>query len=90
VVADSGVGIMAEALPVMFGAFTRADDSTARRFEGSGVGLAVAQRFCALLGGDIRVASELGEGTVFLMQIPLDAGERWAAHTGAREPAAPP
>jgi signal transduction histidine kinase len=81
-VADSGVGIEAEALPAIFDAFTQADDSTTRRFEGTGVSLAVAQRFCALLGGEIRVASQAGAGATFTMALPLDAGH-WTRRAAA-------
>jgi signal transduction histidine kinase len=68
---DTGVGIDPEVLPSIFGAFTQGDESTTRRFEGTGVSLAVAHRFCELLGGELVARSSPGEGTTLTMSLPV-------------------
>ncbi len=68
---DSGIGIPYHQLDEIFEAFTQADDSTTRRAEGAGLGLAVSQRLCHLMGGEIRVQSTPGEGSTFTIRLPL-------------------
>ena len=70
VVADTGVGIAAADLPRLFVSFQPLDDAPTRAHEGSGVSLAVAQRFARLLGGAIDVASEPGRGATFTLRVP--------------------
>jgi signal transduction histidine kinase len=60
----------------IFEAFSQAEASTAKRYGGTGLGLVISQRFCRMLGGDIGVASEPGEGTVFTVWIPRHAAAR--------------
>lgn len=69
-VADDGIGIAPDALPKLFEAYIQADASISRRFGGTGIGLAITRKFCALLGGEIRVSSEFGKGSVFTVDIP--------------------
>ncbi|MGB1014685.1 MAG: GAF domain-containing sensor histidine kinase, partial [Nannocystaceae bacterium] len=69
-VADQGDGISPEELPMLFTAFYQVDDSPSRRYEGTGVSLAVAADFCRRLGGEISVESKLGEGSKFTVRIP--------------------
>jgi signal transduction histidine kinase len=76
VVEDTGIGIDAATMPAIFDAFTQGDDSSTRRFEGTGVSLAVARRFCELLGGEIRAESTPDVGTTVTMRIPVDRGAR--------------
>jgi signal transduction histidine kinase len=57
-------------LPTLFGAFTQADDAPTRKFEGTGVSLAVAHRFCELLGGELLAISTPGQGATFTMRLP--------------------
>ncbi|MGH7010153.1 MAG: ATP-binding protein [Caulobacteraceae bacterium] len=70
-VRDTGVGLAADALPRLFDKFSQADASTARKFGGSGLGLAICRRLAILMGGDIVVASELGRGSTFTLELPL-------------------
>ena len=71
-VRDTGIGLDAEAQRRIFGAFTQAETSTTRRFGGTGLGLAIARRFARILGGDLSVQSEPGQGSVFT--FTLDPG----------------
>lgn len=69
-VADSGIGMTPEQLEKIFDAFTQAEESTTRSFGGTGLGLTISKRFCEMLGGQLTVESELGEGSRFLVCIP--------------------
>ena len=70
VVSDTGIGIAPSALPKLFEAYIQADASISKRFGGTGMGLAITRKFCALLGGEISVTSKVGEGSVFTVDIP--------------------
>ena len=73
-VADTGIGIAVEDQQRIFEAFTQADASTTRNFGGSGLGLAISQRLVSLMGGQLRVASQVGEGSTFDFSVafPID------------------
>jgi len=71
VVTDTGIGIAAEHLSHIFDEFRQADDSTSRKFGGTGLGLSIARKYATLLGGTIRVKSELGKGPTFFVRLPL-------------------
>ena len=74
-VRDSGIGISQKQQATVFDAFTQADVSTSRRFGGSGLGLAICDRLARLMGGRIELQSELGQGSLFTLVLPLsDAG----------------
>jgi PAS domain S-box-containing protein len=64
-VQDTGIGIAAEQQERLFQTFSQADESIARKFGGSGLGLVIAKRLAALMQGDVGVASELGRGSTF-------------------------
>lgn len=68
---DTGIGISARDQETIFDEFRQADGATSRKFEGTGLGLAIAYKAAKLLGGDIRVNSELGKGTVFSVLLPV-------------------
>lgn len=70
-VRDTGIGIAAEALPLVFDPFRQADDGIHRRFGGSGLGLAISRQLVDAMDGRIRVTSALGEGTQFDVELPL-------------------
>jgi two-component system sensor histidine kinase/response regulator len=73
-VADTGIGMTCEQLANVFGPFAQADSSASRRYDGAGVGLAVSQRLCRLMGGDIDVASVPGQGTTVTVRLPVEKG----------------
>jgi len=73
VVRDTGVGIGPTDLPHIFERFYQADSATTRRYEGTGIGLALVKELVELHGGEIGVASTPGEGTTFTVRLPLDA-----------------
>jgi PAS domain S-box-containing protein len=71
-VEDSGIGIAEQNLARIFAPFEQADSSTTRRFGGTGLGLAITRELVGLMDGSIEVASELGRGTVFRIEIAVD------------------
>lgn len=68
---DTGIGIKPEFIPTLFDAFTRERDSRVDKTEGSGLGLAITKKLTELFGGTIQVNSRLGEGTTFVVELPL-------------------
>jgi GAF domain-containing protein len=72
-VADTGIGLTAEQQAKLFQDFTQADSLTARRYGGTGLGLALSRRLARMMGGDVTVASELGKGSVFTARMPAAA-----------------
>ncbi len=68
-VTDTGVGIPADRIEVIFEAFEQADRSTARRFGGSGLGLSISRGLCEQLGFTLSAVSEVGKGSTFTVQL---------------------
>jgi signal transduction histidine kinase len=87
-VEDTGTGIPADQLPLLFERFHRVEGARSRTHEGSGIGLALVHDLVALHGGEIGVESVLGRGTVFSVAIPLGCAHLPAAQL--REHAAEP
>jgi signal transduction histidine kinase len=74
VVADTGIGIRPEDQTRIFREFEQVDGSHARRYEGTGLGLALTRRLVELQGGSIRVDSAIGKGSRFVVRLPADPG----------------
>lgn len=72
-VQDSGIGIAEQDLHKLFQPFSQIDNSTTRRYEGTGLGLTICKDLVQAKHGDIRVRSTLGEGSVFDVELPYDA-----------------
>jgi PAS domain S-box-containing protein len=77
-VRDTGIGIAPEAINRLFKPFSQADSSITRQYGGTGLGLAISKQLCQLMGGEMQVESELGQGTTFRFFI--------RAHAIATEP----
>jgi adenylate cyclase len=69
-VADTGIGLTAEQQAKLFQEFTQADSLTARRYGGTGLGLALTRKLARMMGGDVTVTSEPGKGSVFTVRLP--------------------
>ena len=72
-VTDTGIGMTEDQMTRLFEAFSQAEASTSRRFGGTGLGLAITRHFCRMLGGDVFVASKVGEGSTFTIHLPAVA-----------------
>ena len=72
-VQDSGIGIAPENQAHIFTGFSQAEASTTRKFGGTGLGLSISQRLVALMGGELRLNSALGEGSTFAFTLPMQA-----------------
>jgi len=75
-VSDTGIGMNPEQIEKLFHAFTQADESTTRKYGGSGLGLTITKAFCQMMGGDIQVTSELGAGSIFTIRLPAQVVEQ--------------
>jgi two-component system sensor histidine kinase/response regulator len=84
-VRDSGIGIAPENQARIFSGFTQAEAATTRRFGGTGLGVAISQRLVALMGGELRLESALGQGSRFSFSVDLAVVEEEAASEAATQ-----
>lgn len=73
-VRDTGIGIREDQLPILFQRFRQAEGSVNRRYEGTGLGLALVKELVEIHGGQIQVSSEYGVGSVFALTLPVGSG----------------
>jgi signal transduction histidine kinase/DNA-binding response OmpR family regulator len=69
-VSDTGIGMTRQQCERLFQAFTQAEPATTRKYAGTGLGLAISRRFCQMMGGEITVDSEIGQGSTFAVRLP--------------------
>ena len=75
-ISDTGIGISLEDQKRIFDRFFKADRSHSRKYDGSGMGLAIVKQIVSLHQGDIRVESEPGQGTTFIVTLPITSTNR--------------
>ncbi|MEH6661220.1 MAG: ATP-binding protein [Parasphingorhabdus sp.] len=88
-VSDTGIGIAADRLARVFDEFEQADIETSHKYGGTGLGLAISQKLAGLLGGELLLESEPGEGTTVTLLLPGHAVEATEADRKALAPAVP-
>ncbi|MGB1123610.1 MAG: PAS domain-containing protein [Phycisphaeraceae bacterium] len=85
-VTDTGIGISSEQTAKLFKPFSQADESTTRKFGGTGLGLTISHNLCSMLGGSLTCTSTPGEGSTFTAQFKVGVAEQ---NPATSNPAAP-
>lgn len=85
-ISDTGIGIPLEKQKQVFEAFTQVDTSSTRNFGGTGLGLSISSRLVKLLGGELRLYSELGQGSIFSFSLLMRKGEPSLKETVSQPP----
>ncbi len=86
-IGDTGIGMNPEQMNRLFKNFEQATVSTSKKYGGTGLGLVISRQLCNMMGGDIRVESKLGQGSIFTIEVPCDTtiGERPSAPARSKE-----
>lgn len=85
-ITDTGIGIGLDDLAHLFEGFFQVDATLTRRYGGAGIGLAVCKELAAMMGGDIEASSRLGEGSTFILRLPLERVEAQAEPPATERP----
>ncbi len=86
IISDTGIGISPDQQETIFEAFNQGDNSSTRKYSGTGLGLALSRRFCQMLGGTISVKSTPGCGSTFTVSLPVDMVDHQVTTVLASEP----
>jgi len=89
-ITDTGIGIAPNQLPQLFQPFARNDTRDTRQYGGVGLGLAICWRFCQLMGGELTVSSQLGQGSTFTIHLPADISIAPATNASDTPPSTTP
>jgi signal transduction histidine kinase/DNA-binding response OmpR family regulator len=88
-VSDTGIGLTQEQMGRLFQAFSQADAGTTKKYGGTGLGLAITRRFCQMMGGDVTVSSEPGQGSTFVVHLPKTTSKKMDIGPAAKSEAKP-
>lgn len=80
-ITDTGSGIKPEKMEKLFQPFTQGDNSSTRRHEGTGLGLSITKKLAEMMGGDVTVESEFGQGSIFIIRLPAIQDKTDPSHT---------